>query len=265
MIRVLFIGDVCGKPGREVLRRVVPELRKKEQIDVVITNIENSAHGRGATRESVNEIMAAGVDFMTAGNHIWRRKDFVDLLSGEYPIIRCQNYPGDLPGKGYGEIDLGPKGRLLITTFLGWAGMNERTIQEPFRAFDTFYKEINPEDYAGIFVDFHAEMTSEKLVFPLYLDGRVSAVVGTHTHVPTADERILPDGTAYINDVGMVGPQNSALWVQKDIVIQQNMYPYSPGYEIEDKGPMRFDAVIIDIESSKRSSIIRRINKVVSI
>jgi metallophosphoesterase (TIGR00282 family) len=262
MIKVLFIGDVCGKPGRDTVKKILPDLRKKENIDVVITNIENSAHGRGATPETVNDLMGAGVDFMTAGNHIWRRKEFNELLSGDYPVIRCQNYPADLPGKGYGEIDLGAKGKLLVAAFLGWSNMNERTITEPFRSFNEFYKQINPEDYSGVIIDFHAESTSEKLVFPLYLDGKVSAVVGTHTHIPTADERILPNGTAYINDVGMVGPLNSSLWVKKEIVFQQSMYPYSPGYEIEENGPMRFDSVIIEIDSSVKSKSITRVNKI---
>jgi metallophosphoesterase (TIGR00282 family) len=265
MIKILFIGDICGKPGRTTLKQILPELRKQENVDIVITNIENSAHGRGATPQTVNEIMEAGVDFMTAGNHIWRRKEFHELLSGDYPIIRCQNYPEDLPGKGYAEIDLGEKGKLLVASFLGWSGMNERTITEPFRSFDDFYKEINPADYSGIVVEFHAEMTSEKLVFPLYLDGKVSAVLGTHTHIPTADERILPGGTAYINDVGMVGPLNSALWVKKDIIFQQSKYPYSPAYEIEEEGSMRFDAVVVEIENATKSTSIHRVNKIIQI
>lgn len=260
MIKVLFIGDICGKPGREVLARLLPDLRKEKNIDLVITNVENSAHGKGATPSTVREIMAAGVDCMTSGNHIWRRKEYEELLNGGYPIVRCANYPEELPGKEYLEIDLGDKGILLLASFLGWSGMNERTIQEPFRSFDNFYKKIDPTKYSGILVEFHAEMTSEKLVFPLYLDGRVSAVIGTHTHIPTADERILPSGTAYINDVGMVGPLNSALWVKKEIVIQQNMYPYSPAYEIEENGPMRFDAVIVEIDSYNHSQKIERVN-----
>lgn len=262
MIKVLFIGDVCGKPGREGVKAFAKDIKQKEGIDIVITNIENVAHGRGATPETVNELMAYGVDFMTAGNHIWRRDDFYDLLSGDYPIIRAINYPSDLPGKGMQELDLGSKGKLLVISIMGWASMGERTITEPFRKMDEVLKDINPSDYKGILVDFHAEMTAEKVSFGLYLDGRVSAVLGTHTHVPTADERLLPKGSAYITDVGMVGPMDSSLWVKKEIVFQQNMFPYAPRYEIEENGPVRFDAVVVEIDSAKSAKSIKRINKV---
>ncbi len=261
-MKVLYIGDICGQPGREAVRRVLPDLRKKEGIDIVITNIENLAHGRGATVETVNELMSYGVDFMTAGNHIWRRDDFYELLSGDYPIIRAINYPDDLPGKGYFEIDLGNKGKLLVILAMGFAFMNERTITEPFRRLESFFKTIDPSEYAGIIVEMHAESTSEKVSAGLYFDGRISALVGTHTHVPTADERLLEQGLAYITDIGMVGPLNSSLWVKKDIIFQQNMYPYSPRYEIEEEGQLRFDSVLIDIESYNKSSSIKRINKI---
>ncbi len=261
MIKVLFIGDVCGKPGRRALMELIPQIKKEEDIDVVITNIENSAHGRGATVETVNEIMYAGVDFMTAGNHIWRRDDFHELLGGDFPIIRGLNYPDDLPGKGYGEIDLGKKGKLLVITVIGHGFMNERTISEPFRRIDQFLEGIDHAKYAGILVEMHAESTSEKVSFGLYLDGRVSGVLGTHTHIPTADERLLPQGSSYITDVGMVGPLNSSLWVKKEIIFQQSMYPYSPRYDIEEEGPVRFDAVVIEIDSPKSSKSIKRINK----
>ncbi len=262
MIRVLFIGDICGKPGRKTVKEVLSEIRKKEKIDIVVANVENIAHGKGVTESTVQEIMSYGVDFMTSGNHIWKRKGFEDILSGDYPLIRPLNYPADLPGRGWGEIDLGPKGKLLIVNVLGWWAMNERTICEPFRVIDSFLSEIKSEDYSGILLDVHAESTAEKVSMGAHLDGRVSAIVGTHTHIPTADERILRNGTAYITDVGMVGPLNSVLWVESDIIIQQNMYPYYPPYEIVETGPMRFDAVIIDIVRPNNSTNIRRVNKI---
>lgn len=263
MIKVLFIGDVCGSPGRKALEKFIPEIKQKHDVDIVITNIENLAHGRGATVKTVNEIMGYGVDFMTAGNHIWRNKDFHELLGGEYPIIRPINYPEDIPGVGYGEIDLGSKGMFLVVNLMGVAFFsNERTLSEPFRRIDAFLNTINPDDYSGILVDFHAEATGEKLSAALYLDGRVSAVVGTHTHVPTADERVLPSGTAYINDVGMAGPMDAVLWVKKERIFEQNMYPYAQGFEIEEEGPIRFDAVLIEIEGPKKAVSISRINKI---
>ena len=262
MIKALFIGDICGKPGRKAVKEVLPEIRKKEKIDVVIANVENMAHGKGVTESTVQEIMSYGVDFMTSGNHIWKRKGFEDVLSGDYPLIRPINYPDDLPGKGWGEIDLGSKGKLLIVNALGWWAMNERTICEPFRVLDSFFSTINREDYSGILLDVHAESTAEKVSMSAHLDGKVSAVVGTHTHIPTADERILPNGTAYITDVGMVGPLNSVLWVDTDIIIQQNMYPFSPPYEIVEEGPMRFDSVVIDIKSPTEAGNIKRVNRI---
>ena len=262
MIRVLFIGDICGKPGRKTVKKVLSELRKEEKVDIVIANVENIAHGKGVTEATVQEIMSYGVDFMTSGNHIWKRKGFEEILSGDYPLIRPLNYPDDLPGRGWGEIDLGSKGKLLIVNILGWWAMNERTICEPFRAIDSFFSGIKIEDYSGILLDVHAESTAEKVSMGAHLDGRVSAVIGTHTHIPTADERILPKGTGYITDVGMVGPLNSVLWVDSDIIIQQNMYPYYPTYEIVETGPMRFDAVIVDIVKPNNSTNIRRINKI---
>jgi len=261
MIKLLFIGDVCGKPGRDTVKALLPEIRKKEGIDVVVTNGENLAHGRGATVETVNDLFGAGVDFMTMGNHIWRNHDFEELLSGDYPVIRGINYPDDLPGKGYGEIDLGKKGKLLVIDAIGWAFMNERTLSEPFRRLEAFLNEIDINDYSGSVIDFHAESTSETISAGLYFDGKISALLGTHTHVPTADERLLPRHSAYITDVGMVGPLNSSLWVKKEIVFQQNMYPYSPRYDIEEEGPMRFDAVVVEIDSAISSKSIKRINK----
>ena len=261
-MKVLFIGDICGKPGRKTVEKILPEIRRKENVDVVIANVENMAHGKGVTEATINEIMSYGVDFMTSGNHIWARNDFEEILQGQYPIIRPLNYPDDLPGKGWGEIDLGKKGKLLILNIMGWWGMNERTISEPFRAIDVFLRRIDLNEYKGIFVDMHAESTAEMVSMGAHLDGKVSAIVGTHTHIPTADERILPNGTAYITDVGMVGPLNSVLWVDADIIIKQNMYPYSLHYEIVETGPMRFDAVVVEIEENNMSKSIKRINKV---
>ncbi len=262
MIKVLFIGDVCGKPGRETVSKVLPKIRKEHDIDIVIANVENVAHGKGVTEKTLQEIMSLGVDFMTSGNHIWKRKGFEELLSGEYPLIRPLNYPDDLPGQGSGVIDLGSKGKLLVINLLGWWGINERTICEPFRRIDSFLSEIDPKDYSGILLDFHAESTAEKISLGTYLDGRVSAVIGTHTHIPTADERIFPKGTGYITDVGMTGPLNSVLWVDSDIIIQQNMYPYSSAYQIVETGPMRFDSVLLEIKNPSETTNIQRINKI---
>ncbi len=260
MIKVLFIGDPCGKPGRKAIKKFLPKLKEKHNIDITIVNAENIAHGRGATIKTTREIMSYGVDFMTSGNHIWRRrKEIPELFSGEIPLIRGLNYPDDIPGKGYGEIDLGSKGKLLIINLIGWAFMNERTITEPFRRITEFLEEIDKDEYKGIILDFHAESTSEKIALGLYLDGKISAVLGTHTHVQTSDEKTLPKGTAYITDVGMTGPAESILWVKPEIIFQQNMYPYSPRYDIEEQGNIKLEAVLLEIEDASKPTSIQRI------
>lgn len=261
-IKILFFGDVCGKPGRLAVRDMIPKLREKYSPDIIATNVENIAHGRGATKKTLDELLSYGIDFMTAGNHIWRNDEFHEFLVEGYPIIRPMNYPDDLPGVGFKTYSLGGKGEVLFISLMGVTFFhNERTLAEPFRAIGEFLDNIDTTKYAAIFLDFHAEATSEKITMAHYLDGRVSAVVGTHTHIPTADERVLPGGTAYITDVGMVGPMNSSLWVKTEIAIQSNMYPFSPRFDIEDKGPVRVDAVLIAIKSYNKAISITRINE----
>ncbi len=262
MIKILYIGDVCGKPGRETLGQILPELRKKENIDLVITNVENLAHGRGATVKTIREIMSYGVDFLTGGNHIWRRKDFEEIFAGDLPIIRAANYPEDIPGKGFDIIDLGEKGKVLVAMVQGRAFINDNVTTDMIRPLNRILGKRENNDVAASIIEIHGETTSEKVATAMFFDGKVSAVVGTHTHVPTADERILPNGTAFITDVGMVGPMNSSLWVQSEIIQQQLMYPYAPSYDIEENPPFRFDSVLIEIENSKSAKSIKRINKV---
>ncbi len=261
MINVLFIGDVCGKPGRTAVKHFIPEIKKEYDIDLIIANAENVAHGRGVTKATIKDLMSSGVDYMTSGNHIWRNNEFEDVLSGEFPVLRPLNYPDDLPGKGFAEIDLGKKGLFLLISIMGVAYFNERTLTEPFRRLNTLFSELDLNKYSGIFVDFHAEATSEKLSAGLYYDGKISALIGSHTHIPTADERILPNGTAYLTDVGVCGPIDSVLFVKKELIFQRNMYPYPIPFEIQEDGPVRFDSVLVSIESATKAVSIRRINK----
>lgn len=262
MINVLYVGDVSGEPGREMVKQVLPDLRKRHKVDLVVADIENLAHGKGATVKTVQEVMSYGIDFMTGGNHIWRRKDFEELLSGEFPVIRSLNYPEDVPGKGYEIINLGKKGNILITLVQGRAFIQDPVTTDIIRPLDTLLETVKNEDLKGIIVEIHAETTSEKIALGHYLDGRVSAVVGTHTHVPTADERILPKGTGYITDIGMVGPLDSVLWVKPEIVQQQMKYPFAPAYDVEEDGKRRFDAVLLKIDSATGCKEIQRVHKV---
>jgi len=260
-INILFIGDICGRPGREAVRDVLPELRRQYNIDLVVADVENLAHGRGATVKTVEEVLSYGVDFLTAGNHIWRGNEFEDVLSG-YPIIRAFNYPDDIIGKGYEIIELSDNRKVLISTILGQFGINDPVATNPLRAVDELLAQVDTESLDAIIIEYHAEATSEKVTMGFYLDGLVTAVLGTHTHVPTADERILPKGTAYITDIGMVGPLNSSLWVDTDIIVQQMKYPYSPRYEIVETKPYRFDAVLVSSQGPQKASQIKRINKI---
>jgi hypothetical protein len=262
MIKILYIGDVCGKPGRKALREVLPSIRQKEDIDLVVTDIENLAHGRGATEKTVREIMSYGVDVMSGGNHIWRRKDFEELLSGQYPIFRTLNYPEDIPGEGYFVADLGAKGRVLFTLLQGREFIRDNVTIDLLRPVENLLEKFKDEELAGIVMEIHAETTSEKIATSLYFDGKISAAVGTHTHVPTADERILPGGTGFITDIGMVGPMNSSLWVKPEIIHQHLKYPFGERFDIVEDGPVRFDAVILEIADRNTCKNIRRVNKV---
>lgn len=262
MITILYIGDVSGRPGRETLAALLPDIRKKHDVDIVVAGIENLAHGRGATVKTVDEIMSYGVDFMTGGNHIWRRPDFEVLLSEEYPVIRSLNYPPDIVGDGYRIVDLGKKGKILFALVQGRTFINDTVTTDILRPLDTLLNEVKDEDLSAIVVEVHAEATSEKIATALYLDGKVSAIVGTHTHVPTADERILPNGSGYITDIGMVGTLNSVLWVKPEIVQQQLKYPYAPSYEVDESQKRRFDAVLLHISGRYSCEKITRLNKV---
>lgn len=262
MIRILYLGDICGQPGREAVAELLPDLKKKYKVDIAVADVENLAHGRGATLDTVREVMSSGVDFMTGGNHIWRRPDFEELLGGSYPLIRAINYPDDIIGKGSYIVDLGAKGSVMFILVQGRTFMQDPVTTDMLRPIERLLESTDIDNLSGIVLEVHAEATSEKIATALYFDGKVSAVVGTHTHVPTADERILPKGSAFITDIGMVGVVDSSLWVKAEIVQQQMKYPYAPGYEIEEKGKRRLDAVLIDVENVGKSVKIERVNKV---
>jgi metallophosphoesterase (TIGR00282 family) len=200
-VRVLFIGDVVGQPGRRALTELLPDLRRDYKIDVVVANGENAAAGRGLTVKTAKDMFASGVDIISSGNHIWDQREFIEELDSNAPILRPANYPPGSPGTGIRRC----KGLTVINlqgrTFMA-------NIDCPFRAADALLAQ-QPE--GPILVDMHAEATSEKLAMGWYLNGRVAAVVGTHTHVPTADTRMLPGGTAYVSDAGMCGARDSVL------------------------------------------------------
>jgi len=200
-VLILAIGDVIGKPGRRALSQLLPGLRRQYGLDLVIVNGENAAGGIGLTLETAREMLDAGTDVLTSGNHIWMHREIYPYLDSDMPVLRPLNYPPGVPGRGYLVI-----GKLAVVNIIGRVFLGE--FDCPFRAMDTLLAELEPRI---IIVDFHAEATSEKVAMGRYLDGRVSAVLGTHTHVGTTDAQILPGGTAYVSDIGMTGPLESVI------------------------------------------------------
>lgn len=245
-MRILLIGDIVGRPGRRVVRALLPDLSQELGLDLIIANGENAAGGRGLTPETAQELLSAGVDVLTSGNHIWHEREIIPYLEQNAPVLRPLNYPPGVPGRGYLVHDLGPKGRVLILNLCGRIGLMEMDC--PFRAADHLLETIT-ERPRIIIVDMHAEATSEKMAMGWYLDGRVSAVLGTHTHIPTADARILSKGTAYVTDVGMVGPYNSVIGVRTDRIIQHFLTRMPVRFEVAD-GPVVFNSVLVEIDDA---------------
>ncbi|MFH0805225.1 MAG: TIGR00282 family metallophosphoesterase [Patescibacteria group bacterium] len=246
-LRVLFIGDVVGKPGRRALAAALPPLRAELQPDVVIANAENVAHGVGITRKTLDECQAAGVDFFTAGNHVWAKPEAYEILADPAaPLIRPGNYPAESPGSGSRVVDAGSY-RLLVVNLNGQVFIGE-SFSSPFQEIERILERHRGDTIHGTMVDFHAEATSEKVAFGWYVDGRVSAVLGTHTHIPTADETILPGGTAYQTDVGMVGLRDSVIGVDKSTIIKKFLGGQGVSHEIPDHGVCVVNATLVTID-----------------
>ncbi len=248
-MKILFIGDIVAKPGRKAVERVLPSLKSSDNIGLVFANCENLAHGRGITEDKIKEMQDVGIDYFTAGDHLFWQKDAYDVID-KLPIIRPANYPEDTPGKGYAVIDLGAKGAVLLINVMGRTFLNER-IDDPFRAVDKILEETVENKFLAILVDFHAQATSEKMAMGFYLDGRVTAVVGTHTHIPTCDQFVLPKGTMYVSDIGMTGNIDSVLGVKKEIIIKQYLSGMNQKFEWEEEGRSAFRSVLIDTEKKE--------------
>ncbi len=254
-MRLLFIGDIVGRPGRKAIKETVSGLKREKSIDIVIANGENAAGGNGLTRDVAGELFNAGIDILTMGNHVWDKKEILTFIDKEKRIVRPANYPPGTPGSGFVVCDVG-NSKLGIINVSGNVFMP--SLACPFRTVAGIVKEISAETQ-NIFVDFHAEATSEKIALGWYLDGKVTAVCGTHTHVQTADENILPEGTAYITDVGMTGPKESVLGVKKELVIDKFLTQMPARFEVSNS-LYQFNAVVIDFdENSGRASNIQRI------
>jgi hypothetical protein len=219
-LKLLFLGDVFGKPGRQAVKRLVPRLISRHGVDLVVANAENASNGVGVTPESAEELLAAEVDLLTSGNHIWAKREVVPYLEAKGSrLLRPANYPPGAPGRGHAVVST-PDGRKLgVVNVEGRVFMKD--LDDPFRAADLLVKELAAQGCKAILVDVHCDATSEKNAMGWFLDGRVSAVLGTHTHVQTADARVLPGGTAFITDVGMCGPWDSVIGVKKELVLER--------------------------------------------
>jgi metallophosphoesterase (TIGR00282 family) len=256
-MHVLAIGDVIGKPGRQAVQKLLPGLKQQYSLDLVIANAENAAGGLGLTLGTARELLEAGVDILTSGNHIWDQKDIIPYLDGNLPILRPINYPPGVPGRGCVTWEHIAVVNLIGRTFIG-------NYDCPFRAMDQLLAGFR-NNYPVIIIDFHAEATSEKVAIGRYLDGRVSAVVGTHTHVGTIDARIFPGGTAHITDIGMTGPMDSIIGDDIQIVLKRFL-TVMPHRLAVGSGKTIFNSVFINIdEKSGKAMSIERVDRVVDV
>ncbi len=248
------MGDVIGKPGRKAVQALLPGLRREYGIHLAVANGENAAGGFGITPETAQDLFDSGVDVITTGGHIWDKREIEPYLDGEAKVLRPMNYPPGVPGKGHVQAGAVTVVNLMGRVFIG-------TLDCPFRTMDAFLSTLAAPSI--IVVDFHAEATSEKEALGWYLDGRVSVVVGTHTHVATADPRVLPKGTAYVTDLGMVGPINSVIGNEPDDVLARFLYQMPRRLGVA-AGPVRFNSVLVDVdEKTRHARSIQRVDRVV--
>ncbi len=252
-MRFLCIGDVIGRTGRNALKHFLPEVVEKEKVDFIIANGENAAGGFGITKKVYDELIKLGIDVITSGNHIFDKKEVFQFIDKEERLLRPANYPEGAPGKGYGIYTKNGK-KIAVINLMGRALMGI-PLDCPFRKFDEIYKKIS-ESVDFIIVDFHAEATSEKNAFGFYVDGRADIVFGTHSHVATADEMLLPRGTVYITDVGLTGPKYSVIGMKIEDPLKKFLTGIPVKYEVA-KGPMIFQALLV--EKNGNETFIKRI------
>lgn len=252
-MKILAIGDIIGKPGRRAVQHFLPGLINEYGIDFVVANGENSAHGIGITATTARELVDTGVDIITTGNHVWAQREIIQHMDGELPIVRPLNFPPGAPGRGYMIMR-----NILVVNLIGRIFVGQYDC--PFRTMDVLLSTLEPLPKI-IIVDFHAEATSEKVALGRYLDGRVSAVVGTHTHVGTTDCHILPQGTAYVTDIGMVGPVNSVIGDDVDNVLTSFLIGLPHRLSVG-RGKAAMDAMLVDInDETGRARSIKRIRR----
>jgi metallophosphoesterase (TIGR00282 family) len=254
-MNILMVGDVFGDSGRTAVGKLLPRLRQEHAIDFCVVNVENAAGGFGVTPPMARQVLEQGADVLTSGNHIWDKKEIVEYIARENLLLRPANFPVGTPGVGYVTVKAGPH-RVAVLNLMGRVFMHP--IDCPFRKADEIVPELRRETPI-VLVDMHAEATSESVAMGWYLDGRVSAVVGTHRHVQTADERVLPGGTAYITDLGMTGPTDGVIGVDREVILQRFLSQMPARFEPA-RGPAALHGVVIVVDpETGRASDIRRL------
>jgi len=258
VMKILFIGDIVGEPGRKAVENIVPRIKKRDSIGFVIANGENVAGGSGLTPKLVKELLGAGVDVITSGDHIWKRKEIVDEMDSHPRLLRPANYPPGAPGSGSAVVESGSGVQVGVVNLVGRVFM--QALECPFMVAKDQIERIKPKARI-IIVDIHAEATSEKIALGWYLDGMASAVICTHTHVQTADEKILPGGTAFISDAGMTGPFDGVIGRKKEQILARFLTQMPAKFEMAE-GDVQLHGVIVDIdEKTGRASAIRRVQE----
>jgi len=265
MLKILFIGDVSGRIGRKAIKKLVPKIKKEENIDFVIANTENAAHGQGVTLRILEELNETEIDFFTGGDHSFAaKKQLNEIYNGSYPIIRPANFPPDVPGQGYSIVEVNGH-KILIINLIGRVFM-KLDYDCPFRKLDEILANFASQKLSAIIVDVHGEATAEKIILGKYSDKRVSAVLGTHTHVMTADHQISENGMAYITDVGMTGFADGSLGLDKDNIIKTFLTQIKYPHVIPEKGCAILNAVVLTINTKEgKAKSIKPITKYINI
>lgn len=262
-MRILFIGDIVGQPGRAAVKALLPDFLSRRSVDFVVANGENSAGGSGITPKTAEEIFSAGVDVITSGDHLWDQKEVMDLLAHEKRFLRPMNYPVEVPGRGSGVFDINTRrskfGQIAVLNLQGRTFIMP-TLENPFILALEEVRQLRQKTKM-ILVDFHAEATSEKIAFGRMLDGQVSAVVGTHTHVQTADEQIFPGGTAYLTDAGFTGPHDSVLGRETQPVVRRFLTAMPQRFEVAKGGVLLQGALIELDETTGKALNIQRVSE----
>ncbi len=264
MLKILFIGDICGKLGREATKQILPQVKKQYRPDIVIANAENIAHGKGVTDLTLNEMAVAGVDFFTGGDHSFDGPKSEELYAKRNDLIRPANFPENAPGKGYALITQG-KDNILLINLIGRVFMS-MDYDCPFVAVNAILANFTKQNISAIIVDIHGEATSEKVGLLRHLDGRVGAIVGTHTHVMTADQQLTAEKTAYITDVGMCGFNQGIIGIGKENILKTFLTQIKYPHVLPEKGEAIFSAVLLSFNQKSGKAIgIKPINKLINI